>query len=194
MVSRPTTKRLGDLGVCPDIGSGELPGRPNQSTRDQAAHRQVNLRLSKRPRCRTTSPMMVHVRPIPHGTTRKRETSARGRLYARERAREKPVQRNPWEVGRPAKPTPEKREVPAHKSARTLWPLPAQWLPTSRPVLESSFAPAAWGASGAELAAGRAGPSRWADSRNGRAIDPCDRDAILPPSRNHRNSPGHHVQ
>ena len=46
LVRRPATKRLGDVWMRPDITPGELPGRANQCTRDQAAHRQVNLHLS----------------------------------------------------------------------------------------------------------------------------------------------------
>lgn len=42
-VRRPTTKCLGDIGMRPDITSGELSGRANQSAGDQADHLEVNL-------------------------------------------------------------------------------------------------------------------------------------------------------
>lgn len=46
VVRRATTKRLGNVGMRPDVTPRELPGRANQCTRDQAAHRQVNLHRS----------------------------------------------------------------------------------------------------------------------------------------------------
>ena len=48
VVRRPTPERLGDAGIRPDITPGELPGRANQCTRDQAGHRRVNLHLRNR--------------------------------------------------------------------------------------------------------------------------------------------------
>jgi hypothetical protein len=47
LVRRLTTKRLNDFWIRPDITLGELPGRANQYTRDQAGHRQANLLFSK---------------------------------------------------------------------------------------------------------------------------------------------------
>ncbi len=46
VVRRPATERSGDAWMRPDITPGELTGRANQCTRDQAEHRQVNLHLS----------------------------------------------------------------------------------------------------------------------------------------------------
>ena len=43
LVRRPTTKRLGDAGVRPDITAGDVLRRANQWSRDQATHRQVIL-------------------------------------------------------------------------------------------------------------------------------------------------------
>src|SRR6185295_4646900 len=45
-VRRPTTKRLSDAWLRPDITLGELPGGANERARDQAGHRQVILHLS----------------------------------------------------------------------------------------------------------------------------------------------------
>ena len=48
LVCRPATKRLGDVGLRPDIMPRELPGCADHCTRDQTAHHRVNRHLSSK--------------------------------------------------------------------------------------------------------------------------------------------------